>query len=111
MKFVGWDCLSRAALRELLSARVEFLGAIRLPNDAFLKNAHTEVTTDLIMLRHLRAGERPCGPSWKATENVTNAFGETLAINEYFASRPEMMLGQMRLAGRMYRDHDSASAD
>ncbi|HEV2455350.1 MAG TPA: methyltransferase domain-containing protein, partial [Verrucomicrobiae bacterium] len=45
-----------SSLRELLSERAEFLGAIRLPNDAFKKNAGTEVTTDIVMLRKLRPG-------------------------------------------------------
>jgi SAM-dependent methyltransferase len=56
-----------STLRELLSARTELLGAIRLPNDAFKKNAGTEVTTDIVMLRKLRPGETPTGPAWKET--------------------------------------------
>ncbi|MGA2686343.1 MAG: hypothetical protein ABSF51_14990, partial [Verrucomicrobiota bacterium] len=48
-----------STLRELLSTRTELLGAIRLPNDAFKKNAGTEVTTDIVMLRKLRPGETP----------------------------------------------------
>ena len=36
----------RAAL--VIADRTKFLGAIRLPNNAFSKNAGTEVTTDLI---------------------------------------------------------------
>jgi N12 class adenine-specific DNA methylase/adenine-specific DNA methylase len=95
-----------STLRELLSARTELIGAIRLPNDAFKKNAGTEVTTDIVMLRKLRAGEAPAGPAWKATDSYTNDIGEAFTINEYFAARPEMMLGRMRLAGRMYRDNE-----
>ena len=56
-----------STLRELLSAQTELLGAIRLPNDAFKKNAGTEVTTDIVMLRKLRPGESPAGPAWKET--------------------------------------------
>ena len=56
-----------STLRELLSTRTELLGAIRLPNDAFKKNAGTEVTTDIVMLRKLRPGETPTGPAWKET--------------------------------------------
>ncbi|MCL4787642.1 MAG: DEAD/DEAH box helicase family protein [Verrucomicrobia bacterium] len=95
-----------STLRELLSARTELLGAIRLPNDAFKKNAGTEVTTDIVMLRKLRAGEAPTGPAWKQTTDYSNDLGEAFTINEYFAARPEMMLGQMRLVGRMYRDNE-----
>ncbi len=95
-----------STLRELLSARAELLGAIRLPNDAFKRNAGTEVTTDIVMLRKLRPGEAPTGPAWKETASHTNDTGEAFTINEYFAARPEMMLGRMRLTGRMYRDHE-----
>jgi N12 class adenine-specific DNA methylase len=95
-----------STLRELLSVKSELIGAIRLPNDAFKKNAGTEVTTDIVMLRKLRSGEALVGPSWKTTADYTNDIGEAFIINEYFAARPEMMLGQMRLAGRMYRDNE-----
>lgn len=95
-----------STLRELLSQRTELLGAIRLPNDAFKRNAGTEVTTDIVMLKKLRPGERPAGLAWKDTASHLNDLGEVFAINEYFAARPEMMLGRMRLTGRMYRDHE-----
>jgi N12 class adenine-specific DNA methylase len=95
-----------STLRELLRERAELLGAIRLPNDAFKRNAGTEVTTDIVMLRKLRRGESPTGPAWKATASYTNDLGEAFTINEYFAARPEMMLGRLRLTGRMYRDHE-----
>ena len=91
-----------STLREMLSTRTELLGAIRLPNNAFKKNAGTEVTTDIIMLRKLRPGEAPAGPAWKETADYTNDIGEAFTLNEYFAARPEMMLGKMRLAGGMY---------
>ncbi|MBU6400641.1 MAG: DEAD/DEAH box helicase family protein [Verrucomicrobia bacterium] len=92
-----------ATLREYLSRRTAFLGAIRLPNDAFKANANTEVTTDIIMLRKLRPGERPDDLAWRNTVEITNSAGESISINEYFAANPEMMLGEMRLTGSMYR--------
>ncbi|MEI6083700.1 MAG: DEAD/DEAH box helicase [Verrucomicrobiota bacterium] len=95
-----------SSLRELLSTRAELLGAIRLPNDAFKRNAGTEVTTDIVMLRRLRAGEAPTGPAWKATGDYANDTGDNLTINEYFVTRPHMMLGRMQLTGRMYRDNE-----
>ena len=91
-----------STLRELLSTRTELLGAIRLPNDAFKKNAGTEVTTDIVMLRRLHPGETPTGPAWRETASHANDGGEEFTINEFFTSRPEMMLGQMRLTGGMY---------
>lgn len=91
-----------AALREYVSQQADLLGAIRLPNDAFKRNAHTEVTTDIIMFRKRIPGEIPTGPAWKELSEITNSQGETIPVNEYFAARPEMMLGEMRLEGRMY---------
>jgi N12 class adenine-specific DNA methylase len=85
-----------STLRELLSMRTELLGAIRLPNDAFKRNAGTEVTTDILMLRKLRNGEAPAGPNWKELASHTNEIGEAFTINEYFAQRSQMMLGRMR---------------
>ena len=90
------------ALREYVSQQADLFGAIRLPNDAFKKNANTEVTTDIVILRKRLPGELPSGPGWKAIAEITNSLGETIPVNEYFAAHPEMMLGEMRLEGRMY---------
>jgi N12 class adenine-specific DNA methylase len=92
-----------STLRELLSEKAELLGAIRLPNNAFKRSAGTEVTTDMVMLRKLRAGESPGGPMWKAVTSYTSDRNESLALNEYFVAHPEMMLGHMRLGRGLYR--------
>jgi len=99
-----------STLRELLASKTEFLGAIRLPNTAFKKNAGTEVTTDIVMLRKLRAGESPHGPTWKSSVKFSNDRKEEFFINEYFATHPHMMLGTMRLARGMYRDSEPVLA-
>jgi N12 class adenine-specific DNA methylase len=99
-----------STLRETLSKKAELLGAIRLPNTAFKKNAGTEVTTDIVMLRKLRSGESPRGPAWKMAADFTNDHQEKFSINEYFATHPEMMLGKMRLARGMYRDGEPVLA-
>ena len=78
------------------------LGAIRLPNDAFKKNAGTEVTTDIVMLRKLRAGESPAGPAWKETAELYQRPARHFPSTNTSPPDPEMMLGQMRLAGGMY---------
>ena len=93
-----------STLRDVLSEKAELLGAVRLPNNAFKKNAGTEVTTDIIMLRRLREGESPCGAAWKTASDFTNDQKQNFSLNEYFVAHPEMMLGKMRLARGMYRD-------
>jgi len=99
-----------STMREMLAAKAELLGAIRLPNDAFKKNAGTEVTTDIVMLRKLRVGESPCGAAWKTSVDFANEQKEKLPLNEYFMSHPEMMLGKMRLSRGMYRDGEPTLA-
>ncbi|HRI15562.1 MAG TPA: DNA helicase, partial [Verrucomicrobiota bacterium] len=93
-------------VRRLLSSKADFLGAIRLPNDTFKQNANTEVTTDLVILRKRLTGEPLAGQPWLSLEMIPNSLGEKIAVNEYYAAHPEMMLGEMRLAGRMYRNSE-----
>lgn len=38
-------------MRKYIAERADLVGAIRLPNTAFKKNANTEVTTDIIFLQ------------------------------------------------------------
>ncbi|MCW5554494.1 MAG: DEAD/DEAH box helicase family protein [Verrucomicrobiae bacterium] len=95
-----------STLREYLAPKMEFLGAIRLPNTAFKQNAGTEVTTDIVMLRKLYRGETPQGPAWREVRDYTNHNWEKIPINEYFVERPHLMLGHLQLTGRMYRDNE-----
>lgn len=82
----------------------DFIGAIRLPNNAFSENAGTEVTTDILIYKK-RTEDAP-GPDNQQYRNVVpidqtkNAEGEDVDIdvNEYFAAHPDMMLGKMMLA-------------
>jgi N12 class adenine-specific DNA methylase len=97
-----------SSLRDYLYDKTDFLGAIRLPNTAFLQNANTEVTTDVIFLRRLSEGEKPNGPAWTKLAEHRNGQGEAFHINEYFAANPHMMLGTMALAGTMYRTNEPA---
>jgi N12 class adenine-specific DNA methylase len=97
-----------SSLRDYLHDRASFLGAMRLPNTAFKRNANTEVTADIIFLRTLAAGERPSGPAWLNLAEHVNGDGVSFQINEYFASNPRMMLGSMANAGTMYRQNEPA---
>ncbi len=89
------------AIRRHLSEHADLLGAIRLPNTAFKANAGTEVTTDIIFLRKRAPGAQP-GESWQHLDAIDSPDGP-IAVNEYYARHPEMMLGKMNLEGTMYR--------
>jgi hypothetical protein len=89
-------------IRKHLAEHADLLGAIRLPNTAFKGNAGTEVTTDILFLRKRAPGAHPSGESWQHLETIDSPDGP-IAVNEYFARHPEMMLGKMKLEGTMYR--------
>jgi hypothetical protein len=78
------------------------IGAIRLPNTAFKANAGTEVTTDIVFLQKHGRGVAASAEVWPELAPIETLEGPIL-INEYFVRHPEMMLGQMRLEGKMYR--------
>jgi N12 class adenine-specific DNA methylase/predicted O-methyltransferase YrrM len=89
-------------LRKYVSERANLVGAIRLPNTAFKRNANTEVTTDIIILKKLRPRETTKGARWEKVVPYTSTNGEVIPINEYFFENQAMMLGEMQLKGRMY---------
>jgi N12 class adenine-specific DNA methylase len=97
------------AVRGYLAERADLLGAIRLPNTAFKANAGTEVTADIIFLRKRAAGQAPSGEAWTGLAEIHTPDGG-IAINEYFARHPDMMLGGMKLEGTMYRGQEPTLA-
>ena len=77
-----------STLREMLSDAHGVAWRNSSAQHAFKKNADTEVTTDIVMLRKLRPGETPRGPAWKETvDPYQRPAGEVISINEYFAAR------------------------
>ena len=95
------------AARKWMSERADLVGAVRLPNNAFKKNAGTEVTTDIIVLRKRDGSAFPSVP-WLNAREIDVGKGETTGVNEYFARHPEMMLGDMRLEGSLYGANEAA---
>lgn len=101
-----------SSLRELLATEADLVGAVRLPNTAFLHNANTRVTTDIVILRKRLPGEKPSGPAWQDCRPLAVAQGEPVWINEYFHVHPERMLGRMqRREHGMYGRDEAELAD
>lgn len=71
-----------------MAQRAELLGAIRLPNDAFKKNAGTEVVSDILFLQK-RDHPIDIVPEWVNLDRTEE--GHTM--NSYFVAHPEMVLG------------------
>ena len=84
-------------IRKYLAQRAELLGAIRLPNTAFKENAGTEVTSDILFLKK-RDRVVDIEPDWvHLTENE-----DGIAMNQYFADHPEMIMGKMEMVSGPY---------
>src|SRR5882672_7711018 len=79
-----------AGLREYLAERTDFLGAIRLPSEAF-KEEGTRVVTDILCLRKRALGEpaHHADPVWRETEPLA-IDGVDIPINRYFIRHPAM---------------------
>lgn len=78
-------------VRKYLAQRAELLGAIRLPNNTFTKNAGTEVTADIIFLQ-----KRERFIAEPEVEWLKIGEKDGVRMNRYFINHPEMILGEMR---------------
>jgi N12 class adenine-specific DNA methylase len=91
-----------AALREHLGGVADFVGAIRLPSDAF-KREGTSVVTDIVFLRKRGSGT-PAGhidPEWLSVSPLA-IDGEEVPISGYFLNHPEMVLGDWSRKDTLY---------
>lgn len=86
-----------STVREYLAQRADLLGAVRLPNNAFSRNAGTDVTTDILFLQK-RAQPPEQMPDWVHLGQTADG----IPINSYFETHPDMVLGTMAWDKSMY---------
>lgn len=86
-----------SSVREYLANRADLVGAIRLPNNAFQRNANTSVVADILFLqkRDRAAVERA---EWVDLGTTPEGY----PINQYFAQHPEMVLGEITTESTQY---------
>ena len=89
-------------LRQSLAQQADFLGAIRLPAEAFAQEG-TRVVTDILCLRKRAPGEkaRHVDPAWLETAPLA-IEGVAMPINLYFLQHPAMVLGTWSRHDRLY---------
>lgn len=85
------------SVRRYISQRAELIGAIRLPDDTFKKNAGTEVTTDIIFLKK-RDRITDIEDEWVQLDTTEDG----IKMNKYFVDHPEMILGEMKEESTQY---------
>lgn len=86
-----------SAVRKYIAQRADLIGAIRLPDNTFTKNAGTKVTSDIIFLKK-REIMTDIMPDWVYLD--TNKDGITM--NKYFVDNPDMILGNMTMETTRY---------
>ena len=85
------------AVRKYIAQRADLLGAVRLPNNAFLANAGTGVVADILFLqKHDRPIE--IEPDWIHLGKTDGGF----TINQYFVDNPGMILGELSEESTQY---------
>jgi N12 class adenine-specific DNA methylase len=85
-------------VREHLQREAKFLGAIRLPQTAFEKNAGTTVVTDIVFLQKRLAGDASEAEDW-IRASPTDLFPgdeDNPYLNDYYRRHPEMILGTVK---------------
>lgn len=87
--------------RRLLAEKAEFLGAVRLPNNAFKANAGTEVTSDIIFLQKRTepitiTSENE--PLWIKTTKDENG----IEMNAYFVQNQQQICGHMEMTSGQF---------
>ena len=96
-----------AFVRKYIAERAELLGAIRLPHTAFLSNANTEVTTDILFFQKRERLIANAEPDWIKLGETS----EGVPVNQYFVNHPEMVLGRMVFDKSMYGNEKETSCE
>ena len=85
------------AVRQYIANCADLLGAIRLPDNAFRKNAGTDVVSDILFLQ-----KRDCAsleqPEWVQLDTTPEGY----RMNAYFVRHPEMVLGELSVESTQY---------
>lgn len=89
-------------VRKYIAQRAELLGAIRLPNNTFTKNAGTKVTSDILFLKK-RENMTDIMPDWVYLDTDKNG----ITMNKYFVDNPDMVLGTMEMESTQFGRPDS----
>lgn len=95
-----------STVREYLAQKADLLGAVRLPNNAFAKNAGTEVTSDILFLQKRESPPEQL-PEWVHLGQTADG----IPINRYFEQHPEMVLGTMAWDKSMYGNEKETTCE
>lgn len=84
-------------VRQYFANRADLLGAIRLPNNVFQRNANTSVVADILFFQK-RDRAAITEPDWVQLKTTPEGY----TVNSYFADHPEMVLGDFTTESTQY---------
>lgn len=101
------DGKGKDSIRQYVAGKADLVGAFRLPNNAFAKNAGTQVVTDILIFRKRSDLSNTLKTKWTTTTTIEIGKDEndqpiTAQINEYYRDHPEHVLGTQTATGSMY---------
>ena len=85
------------SVRQYIANRADLLGAIRLPDNAFQRNAGTGVVADILFFQ-----KRDRASLEQLDWVKLGATREGYAVNSYFVQHPEMVLGEFTTESTQY---------
>jgi len=83
--------------RRHMASQARLLGAIRLPSGTFAQIANTDVTTDIVFLQKLGAGEKATD-DWISVVEAPYAMCDgyrRLYVSNWYVQNPDMLIGRM----------------
>ena len=98
------------SFRRELSGKADFVGGVRLPEDAF-RTAGTQTVTDILFFQKLKfEHENDRDPDWVRSERV---YGEASVFqeNRYFRQNPEMVLGTPEIVSGRFGNTRTIKSD
>jgi hypothetical protein len=85
------------SVREYLAGRADLLGAVRLPDNAFMRNANTRVVADILFFQ--KRDRAPLTlPDWVHLADTPEGY----RVNSWFVEHPEMVLGTFAMESSQY---------
>jgi N12 class adenine-specific DNA methylase len=92
-------------LLDMRKMGMKLLGAFRLPNTAFKKNARTEVVTDILFFikdkENCLGWDGPRPEEWTESQWKNNG-SRGYYLTRYFDTRPDQVIGSVAFTGTMY---------
>ena len=90
------------SVRNYLGGKADFIGAIRLPSEAF-KREGTSVVADIVILRKRAVGEyaRHQEAEWHRS-SLFEIEGTEVLVNRYFVRHADMVLGNWSIKDTLY---------